>query len=237
MMQQTLPVRFLSMPLLSAYYAMDYEAREKGEPASGLLYRAALFLALALRLGEGEDDEARVRKFQLLADSKDPSKLKALRVNLRGEEAVQITPVQFARLRPILAAQNGIELVSPDANPELVEAERDLAAMRGPKLNYSADGLVSALAALTGTDERDIDEWPILKLKSREAAYSRILHFLVCGIGETQGTKWKGGNPYPSPFYDHIHTESGGAIPMDQFADGKGLDAVNSGGTSAPPMI
>lgn len=42
-------------------------------------------------------------------------------------------------------------------------------------------------------------------------------------IGESQGTKWKGGNPYPSPFFDRVREDSPALIAMDKFAGGKGL--------------
>ena len=61
--QQSLPVRFLSVPLLSAYFAMDFESRRDGQPISGLFSRAVLFLVLALRYREGEDMETRLESF------------------------------------------------------------------------------------------------------------------------------------------------------------------------------
>lgn len=54
-------------------------------------------------------------------------RLKAVEFTVDGEETHRVTPVQFQRLREIAAAQNGIELASPEANPELIEAQRELA--------------------------------------------------------------------------------------------------------------
>lgn len=234
-MQRTFPVRLLSVPLLQAMYTMDLEAVEAGEAPSGLFYRALLFLALALRLGVGEEMQNRVKRFQVVADPKDPKKLKGLRCVVNGMEQVEITPVLFQRMRPILAAQNGIELVSDQANPDLVEAERDIAAAKGPKLEVTLEALLSVLCTLTGCEEGEAEEWTIRKLNSRKEAVNRVLNFLVCGIGETQGTKWKGGNPYPSPFFDRVREDSPALIAMDKFAGGKGLEAMQHPG-SAPPM-
>lgn len=234
-MQQAFPVRWLSMPLLSAFYGMDFEAFQKGEPRVGLLSRCLLFLALSLRLGESGDEIAsRIKHFTLIADSNDPSQLKALRfIDSEGEEK-EITPLMFHRLRPILAAQNGIELVSEDANPDLVEAEQDLAEMNGPKLDVSLDSLFSTIAAMAGIDEAEIDNWPILKLSRRQKAYSRVLNYIICGIGEAQGTKWKGGNPYPSPFYDKVRGDSSGVMRLEDFAGGAGVRAVQNAGVQTP---
>lgn len=233
-MQQALPVRWLSMPLLSALYGMDFEAFQKGEPRVGLFSRCLLFLALSLRLGKGSEVAERTKLFTIIVDSEDPSQLKALRFTGDDGEEKEITPIMFQRLRPILAIQNGIELASEDANPDLVEAERDLAEMNGPELDVSLDSLFSTVAAMAGIDEAEIDDWPILKLNRRQKAYSRVLNYVICGIGEAQGTKWKGGNPYPSPFYDKVRGDSAGAVRLEQFAGGAGVRAVQNAGVQTP---
>lgn len=226
-MQQALPVRFLSMPLLQAYYEMDAEAIAEGRPKPGLFYRALLFLALSLRLGEGDEAPRRVLRFVPRMFPEDPKRLKAVNFIVSGEVFSSITPAQFQRLRPILAAQNGIELESDDANPELVQAERDLAQANAPKLDYSAEALIEAVAALTGTDEAEIDQWPIRKLLAREKALSRALGYIVCGVGEMQGARWKSGNPYPSPIFARKRDGTSAALmPIESFAGGAALEAV-----------
>lgn len=234
-MQRTFPVRLLSVPLLQALYTMDLEAVEAGQAPSGLFYRALLFLALALRLGVGEEADARVKKFHVVIDPQDPKRLKGLRCVVNGMEQVEITPVLFQRMRPILAAQNGMELVGDEANPDLVQAERDIAAAKGPKLEVTLEALLSVLCTLTGCEEAEAEEWTVRKLNSRREAVNRVLNFLICGIGESQGTKWKGGNPYPSPFFDRVREDSPALIAMDKFAGGKGLEAMQHLG-GAPPM-
>lgn len=224
--QQSLPVRFASMPLLSAFYVMEVEAWAQALPSVGFFYRALLFLALSLRLGEGLEAPERVKMFRVNTDPKDPLRLISLQFSLCGEEKTRITPVQFQRLRPILAAQNGIELVSESANPDLIEAERDIAEQSSPGLDGSIGSLITSVSALSGADEKEIDTWPILKLVERQKAYYRMLNFLICGIAETQGTKWKGGNPFPSPFFNRKTDGSAALMPLDSFAGGEGTKAV-----------
>lgn len=229
-LQQSLPVRYLSMPILSAYYAMDFENEQNGKPASGLFYRALLFLVLSLRYRIGEPLEDRLSAFAscIKVSTQDPTDLKAIEFEL-GEETKRITPIQFQRYRPFLAAQNGIELVSEDANPELVEAERDIAEQNGPELEGDPQTMISSVAAFSNVDEVEIYEWPILKLKRRKEAWERAFGFLLYGFAECNGAKFKGGNPVPSLFYNRARRESNSLISMDSFTKGQQV-SVSPGG-------
>lgn len=229
-MQQALPMALVSLPLLSALHKLDFDAITNGEQPCGLFSRVLLFLALSLRLGEGRTDAERVKLFRLIVDPRDPSKLKSVRFVLNGEELHDITPVQFARYRPILAAQNGVKLEADDANPELVEAERDIQAQNAPKLEFRLDSLISTIALLSGVDEKEIYDWPLLKMDRRRDAAKRLTDYIVCGINEGAGCKWKGGNPVPSLWFDRTKETSSGMIPISEFANGAGARAVSNPG-------
>lgn len=229
-LQQSLPVRYLSVPLLSAYYAMDVESFERDEPSNGLFPRALLFLVLALRYKPEETVEERVRAFasRILVSSEDHTVLKGIEFEMDGEE-YKITPVQFQRLRPILAEQNGIVLESEDANPELVEAERDLAEMNGPELDHNIYSLISSIATFSGVDEAEIYDWSVLKLNRRKDAYERALYFLVYGFASANGAQFKGGNPVPSPFYDRTDYDSASLVDIGSITGGQQV-TVSEGG-------
>ncbi len=228
-MQQSLPVALLSKPLLQAYYTLELDAAVNGQPGGGLFYKSILFLLLALRAGDGLPDEQRMELVNFELKENDPTRLKSVLIFVNGE-VKRITPMQFQRLRPILAAQNGIELLSENANPELVQAERDLAEMNAPKLQYRIDALKATVATLSGADESDMEEWPILKLLLRRDAVQRLVGYIVCSVAEAQGAKWKHGNPYPSPLYDREIDYCGGLIDMSTFAGGAGMRAVQNAG-------
>ena len=147
--------------------------------------------------------------------------LKGICFTWNGEEEITITPVQFQRLRAILAYQNGIELTDEDANPDLLEAEAELARRNGPKLRRDPAGLLSSIALFTGCEETEMDEWPILKLKRRQEAIQRAADYLICGISEGNGVKWKGGNPVPHLFYDREREDAGAMTPLSQFTNNK----------------
>lgn len=227
-LQQSLPVNLMSVPLLDAYYRMDIQAVENGEPGSGLFTAAIMLLGLALRLTPNGDAEQILNSFQIVADRNDTSRLKCLRFMLNGEEIHQITPVQFTRLRPILAAQNGVELESTDANPELIEADHDLATKNAPDLDMTVEAMVNAAALLTGKDEDEIMDWAILKLENRLTSAKKFFDYMICGIGAAQGTSWTGGNPSPHPWFERKKKKDGGLISVEKFANGQGLQAIRN---------
>lgn len=232
-LQQSLPVRYLSMPLLSAYYAIDVENFNEGKPSDELFARALLFLILALRYEPDKSVEERIMQFGrgVYASESDHAVLKGISFVQDGEEHF-ITPVQFQRMRPILAAQNGIVLLSDDANPELVEADRDLAELNGPELDYNFHSLISTLSVLSGRTEKEIYDWPILRMTRHRETYSRLIAHVIYGIASATGAKFKGGNPVPSPFFDRINQESDSLIDMGRFTNGKQVSISESG----PPL-
>lgn len=227
-MQQTLPIELMSIPLLDAYFRIDMGLAD-GVGTTGLFSQALLMLSMALRLMPNGSIDEQVRRFQVIPDdATNPKRLKYLRFVLNGEEIHTITPIQFGNLRPIIAAQNGVELYSETANPELIQAERDLAEKNAPNLEMDVEALISSAAFITRTEEKDIYDWPILKLHNRLESAKRILDYMICGIGESQGTKWKGGNPVPHPWFERQAKDKAGVIPLESFSNGQGLDAVRN---------
>lgn len=227
-MQQSLPLSLVNVPLLQAYYALDSQSIRDEQIPTGLMARAVLFLALSLRLGKGLPAEKRVALFRPRVDE-NTGKLKALLFSPDGEEICEITPAKFQRLRPILAAQNGLTIPEDDANPELVRTEEELSRQKAPELEISLECLVSSLAALSGAQEEEIYEWPIAKLQNRQRALHRALDYLICGIGEAQGTKWKKGNPTPNPFFDRKKAGSAAKIALTDFMGGAAVNTVREG--------
>ena len=227
-MQQSLPIELMSIPLLDAYFQIDLGLVD-GIEQTGLFSQALLMLALALRLMPHGSMEEQVKKFQVVPDDvENPKRLKHLRFVLNGEEIRTITPIQFGRLRPIIAAQNGVELYSDTANPELIQAERDLAEKNAPKLKMYIDSLISSAALITGKDESEIYTWAILKLNNRLEHAKRVIDYMICGIGESQGSKWEGGNPVPHPWFEKKNEKKEGVIPLESFSNGQGLEAVRN---------
>lgn len=230
-MNQSLSIEYMSMPLLSAFYRIDFDLAVKNELSTGLFASAMLGLVLALRLNQdGQSVSDALEKMAILTDSQDQAKLKGIAFVVNGVEEKVITPIQYARLRPIIAAQNGILIRDEMDNPELVQAEADIAEQNAPKLDFKPVQLIRAAAALTGKEEEEIYEWPILKLINRLGSFKRIMDYMMCGISEAQGTKWKGGNPAPHPWFEKIKEGSDALMPMGNFMGGAGLQAMRNAG-------
>lgn len=229
-MHQSLPVAMMRVPLLSALYQMDFDAVLNGEQPVGLFSRALLMLALSLRLGEGLSTEERMRQFRMMVDHENPAKLVALRFTDNDGEEHDITPALYAKLRPIIAAQNGVKLETDSANPDIVKARKMMAAANAGNLDPNLDDLICAVSVLTRTDEEAIDEWPILKLEKTSRAYERVLGYLVCGISEGSGATWKTGNPVPHPFFAKLDNGAGLFAPL-------GSTDNKDGKTDAPERI
>ena len=187
---------------------------------------------------DGATMDARLRTVHIEAHPSDARRIKALHFRISDAQTVSITPIQFQRLRPIIAAQNGIEIPAEDANPEIIDAERTIAEQQGKGLDFSLNSVVCGVAALTNAEEDDIYEWPLLKLNRRAESLSRVLDYLVCGIGQCSGmVKWKGGNPVPNPWYARKRGFSGAIVPLDSFAGGAASAAVERPSGDVPTQF
>ena len=223
-MQQNFPVKYAAMPLLSAFYAYDHDQMQAGQKPLGLFSRALYFIALCLRLGYGAPRTERLKRFRVVVDPKDQSRLKSVQVNA-GEELYNITPVLFTKWRPILAAQNALELPDESKNLDLIEAKNDLLSGSSVALKRSTDDLISSIALISHCEESDVMRWSLRKFYQRKHSAERLLNFLVCGIGECSGTKWKGGNPCPSWCYDK-ELDNPAIVSMQSFMAGAGAAAA-----------
>lgn len=120
-----------------------------------------------------------------------------------GAEIIEFTPSVFAQVRKTIVEMNGDELPDESENPELVEAENDLANLQKSSLEYDPETMIESVACSMGLRARDVMDWTIYEFRKTLAAKSRMLRYVICGIGEQSGfVKWKRGNPNPSWYLD-----------------------------------
>lgn len=214
---QRLPVALMGIPLLTALYRLyifaavmakdgDPEEKEKtdgnGAGFEALFQQAALVLCLAIRLGQGESHKKRLERVFPEYDPENILDFKGLVFVTDEGKTIRITPSMFQRLRPVLAAQNGMELPPENANPELVDADRYLRMANTPNLDFSLADRVSWLAWKCGMEEAEIYRWPIAKFERRWAVIERDANYRIFSLAEKTGlVKFKDGNPFPHPCF------------------------------------
>ncbi len=227
-MQQRMKFPLISMPLLSAYYKLDFDLMTQGQAITGLLSKTMLFLALALRLSPDEETPNIAELFGIKAERGRPDSLEALCCTIDGE-AREITPADFEAMRPVLAAQNGLTIQPKDANPELVDCEAEIAQINAANLDADPDHMIAAVAALTGTDENEIGDWAILKLNRRAESFKRMLDYMICGFAESSGmVKFTKGNPFPNPYFPRKKEGTTALSALNSFGGGAVERAVGN---------
>lgn len=209
--QKTLPAAYAILPYLSALYAMDFDT--KG--ATGFMAQTVRLLAMAT--------QQPVETFEIRCDSADMRKLTAI-VCQSPALTFRIEPSQFAKFRIALAQQNGADLPDEAQNPELVEAENDIAEQNNVPLKADVNDLLASVAYQCHVRLRDIAEWSIREFEAMRRAIDRDKRFALCAQAEAAGAKYKSGNPCPSWCFDRErqghHMES-----LSGFSERTGMNA------------
>lgn len=209
--QKTLPAAYAIMPYLSALYAMDFDT--KG--ATGFMAQIARLLAMAT--------QQPVETFEIRCDSEDTRKLTAI-VCQSQALTFRIEPIQFAKFRMAIARQNGAELPDEAQNPELVEAENDIAEQNSVPLKMDINDMLASVAYQCHVRASEMAQWSIREFEAMRRAIDRDKRFAICAQAEAAGGKYKGGNPCPSWCFDRErqghHMES-----LSGFSERTGMNA------------
>ena len=197
--QSSFPVRYMAMPFLSAVWAMDVDFAKSDGKLIGLFERIIRFLYLSLRLEYKRENLIE----HVYLHNDDIRELDHIEVTQDGN-TVQITPADFAAyIRPLVAEQNGLTLPDESYNPELVQAEQELASEQAASLKFDIDTMIASVAYLSHLDESVVDEWTVLKFERRRNAIERDKKYMLYAQAEMSGmVKFKHGNPYLSWCFD-----------------------------------
>lgn len=218
--QGSLPLKYAIKSYLGALYAMDHDAlAENGQPL-GFIGGILTLLALAMRVPA----HALLRQTKIQVSETDESELACLLIQA-GETMLRMTPALFDRIRPILAAQNGLELPDESENTDLVEAEMDIAA----KGTMNVDADFRTLLASVARDQRcrrtDLLDYTIREFMELKDAIERDKLFSIYRMAELSGNvKFTKGNPVPSWCYDRKE-KANSLISMADFMAGPGSAA------------
>lgn len=208
--QGTLPAVYACMTYLQCVWALDQETRRSEETSYGGLWSAlACILSLSLRLSDKDE-------IQAIGIADNRMELKSIRI-IRDGEAHDISPMEFARVRKLIADMNGAELPDEADNPDLIEAANDIQNANAVKLDCNMSDMLTSIASAKGLRRKDLYDWPIKELEDESRALRRRYGYFLASIAESQGAKFKGGNPYPTWMYDKAKDEFAGLISMSQL--------------------
>lgn len=203
----TLPALYAAKPYIAALYAHDVDAKQEsdknGTQWSSWTAKLAAIMNLAMRLP---------LNFKPFIFSHRPDKDNDLTnvVIQNGETRMTLPPHKFREIRELLAIQNGEELPNEAENPELVQAQNDIAASKSSRLKYDFKTLVASVANQANVRQEDVMGWTIQTFTAKQAAINRDKHYMLNGIAEANGAKWKNGNPTPSWCFDRDESQDGG---------------------------
>lgn len=210
-------IDYLSMPFLSALWAMEIDLMRMTGKASGVFERVIRLLYLSLRL---EYDTEKVFS-NIFCERDNPRQLREVIVSQQDGVTVQISPTDFsAIIRPLIAEQNGIDLPDESSNTDLLQVEQEISNAEQSKLKFDVDNLISSVAYLSHVDESEIEDWTVVQFERRNKAIWRDKHFTLYGQAELSGmVSFKNGNPYPSWCFERTDNLSSALMSLDEMQD------------------
>lgn len=208
-------IDYLSMPFLSALWAVEVDARMRKEKWGGF-ERVISLLLLSLRLGSEAIDTVKC-----YTERTNPRNLLCIEVSQQDGVPVKISPTDFsAIIRPLIAEQNGIDLPDESENPDIVQTEQQMAQEGESKLKYDIETLISSVANACHLRECEIDEWTIREFEKRRQAIDRQLNYTIYGQAQMSGmVTFKNGNPFPSWCFDRTEALTSALITLNEMQE------------------
>lgn len=207
----SLPVRYMGMDYLSAVFALELAAIKNPDApgrGGGLFFRLMRLVGLSLRI---EMTSKRINEsIYYRVSGRDDIAIDSMTFEQTGADGetltAKITPFQFSsQIRPLLAAQNQIELPDEADNSDLIadyDKKRKIES-RGISLKTDLDDLVSAVAYKSGVADAEIMKWNVRDFENRRRAIERDTKYRLYAGAELGGmVSFKHGNPYPSWCFD-----------------------------------
>lgn len=208
-------IEYLSMPFLSALWAMELDTVRMTGKAIGFFERTIRMLYLSLRL---EYDSQKVFE-KIHIDENNPRNLLYIEVEQTDGKPVKISPAEFTTIvRPLIAEQNGIQLPDESFNPDIVQTEQEIAQDGESKIKFDIDTLIASVANASGLRECEIYEWTVTEFERRRRAIDRKINYSIYAQAEMSGmVKFTKGNPHLSWCFDNISGLSSALITAEDL--------------------
>lgn len=207
--QGTLPAVYACMTYLQCVWALQNDATMRGSALIKSWDRLAGLMFLSLRLSDNDT-------ILPIGNSENPGSITSMRI-IKNDERFDISTMEFSQVRKLIAEQNGAELPDEADNPDLIEAANDIANANGINLNYNFCDMLTSVASEMKVRRSDILDWAVKELDDNVRAIKRRYGYCLASIAESQGAKFKNGNPYPSWIFDKAKDEFAGLISLNQF--------------------
>lgn len=205
-MQGSLPAKYLSTDFLSALFALSLdEAHDDTKPElrTAAFQRVIRLLYMALRSTD-EEIQSIARDIAYKQINENTIAIDHIVIYQNGN-TTEITPSLFsAKIRPLIAFQNGIQLPDEDTNPDLIKLHNKMHEHDQPvKLIIDPDESIASVAYLSSCSVADLMDWTVRDYELRIHAIDRDKRYMLCGAAEMSGfASFKNGNPAPSWQYD-----------------------------------
>lgn len=205
-MQGSLPAKYLSTDFLSALFALSLdEAHDDTKPElrTAAFQRVIRLLYMALRSTD-EEIQSIARDIAYKQINENTVAIDHIVIYQNGN-TTEITPSLFsAKIRPLIAFQNGIQLPDEDTNPDLIKLHNKMHEHDQPvKLIIDPDESIASVAYLSSCSVADLMDWTVRDYELRIHAIDRDKRYMLCGAAEMSGfASFKNGNPAPSWQYD-----------------------------------
>lgn len=207
--QGTLPAVYACMSYLQCVWALQFDAMVRGEDSSGAWDLLACLMFLALRLSARDI-------IQPIGNKEDQRTITAMRITKDGE-VYDIRTDEFAQIRKLIAEQNGAELPDEADNPDLVEAAEDISMSNNVRLKYDFSDMLTSVSSEMKLRRADILEWSVKEFDDVMRSIKRRYGYFTASIAESNGAKFKSGNPYPTWIFDRDKDEFAGLIALNKF--------------------
>lgn len=208
-------IEYLSMPFLSALWAMELDTVRAMGKAIGFFERTIRMLYLSLRL---EYDTQKVFS-HIYCDENNPRNLLCVEVEQTDGKPVKISPAEFTTIvRPLIAEQNGIDLPNESENPDIVQTEQQMQQQGESKIKFDIETMIASVASASNIRQSELDEWTVKEFEIQKQALDRRMNYQIYTQAEMSGmVKFQKGNPYPSWCFDRADTLTSALITVDEM--------------------
>lgn len=208
-------IEYLSMPFLSALWAMELDTVRATGKAIGFFERTIRMLYLSLRL---EYDTQKVFS-HIYCDENNPRNLLCVEVEQTDGKPVKISPAEFTTIvRPLIAEQNGIDLPNESENPDIVQTEQQMQQQGESKIKFDIETMIASVASASNIRQSELDEWTVKEFEIQKQALDRRMNYQIYTQAEMSGmVKFQKGNPYPSWCFDRADTLTSALITVDEM--------------------